>query len=169
MQDVYSCDGAGWGFIVSNSHGTGGWAPPAYGSSFSCQIYAPGFFMVRAAGRNYVAAQRADYSVAGTPAAPVTPGSVILLYGTGFGPTNPTVAAGRVVTTPAPISNLSALTVGIGGVPAQVQWAGITMAGLWQINVAVPSNLPDGDAAVVASILGFHSQDNVFISVRHAP
>ena len=57
------------------------------------QQFAPAFFTI---GGGYVAAQHADYTyvgkpglIAGVTTQPAKPGEMILLYGTGFGPTNP--------------------------------------------------------------------------------
>jgi uncharacterized protein (TIGR03437 family) len=135
------------------------------------QTFAPGFFMYGAANGRYIAAQHANYSIVGPPglypvSTPARPGEVIVLYATGFGPTAPPTPSGQIVTTAAPLVDPSAVTVWVGGIPAQVQFAGITMAGLWQINVRLPDNLPDGDALVAADIGGVRSQDSAFITVR---
>jgi uncharacterized protein (TIGR03437 family) len=56
--------------------------------------------------------------------------------------------------------------VRIGGVQAEdVQWAGISAAGLYQFNVRVPANLPNGDAGVIVEVAGARTQDNVFLTV----
>jgi len=102
----------------------------------------------------------------GVKSTPAKPGEIVVLYGTGFGWTWPAAPAGQLVTTPVPLSNLSRLKVWMGGVEAEVQWAGLVMAGLWQINVKVPENLPDGDAPVVAEIEGQFSQSNAFIAIK---
>ena len=44
--------------------------------------------------------------------------------------------------------------VAIGGETAQVQFAGLTGPGLYQLNVVVPSDMPAGDAAVSATVNG---------------
>ena len=58
------------------------------------------------------------------------------------------------------------VTITVGGTPADVQFAGVSGAGLYQFNVVVPS-VPDGDQKVLASIAGLSSQDNVFVAVAH--
>jgi uncharacterized protein (TIGR03437 family) len=45
----------------------------------------------------------------------------------------------------------------IGGTPATVTFPGVVSPGLNQINVGVPSAVPAGDAAVVASYSGINS------------
>ena len=136
------------------------------------QTFSPGLFMYQAANARYVAAQHADYSIVGPPglypgaSSPAKPGEVIILYTTGFGPTSPPTPSGQVVTTAAPVVNLSAISMTIGGLPAQVQWAGITMAGVWQLNVQVPPGAPTGDAAIVAQIGGKSTQAGAFVTVQ---
>jgi uncharacterized protein (TIGR03437 family) len=136
------------------------------------QTVSPGLFMYQAANARYVAAQHADYSIVGPPglypgaSSPAKPGEVIILYATGFGPTTPPTPSGQVVTSAAPVVNLSAITATIGGLQATVQWAGITMAGVWQLNVQVPAGAATGDAAIVAQIGGKSTQGGAFVTVQ---
>jgi uncharacterized protein (TIGR03437 family) len=58
------------------------------------------------------------------------------------------------------------VTLLIGGAQADVQWAGISGAGLWQINVKVPDTLPDGDALVVAQVGGLQTQGGAYLTVQ---
>lgn len=133
------------------------------------QKFSPSFFLFDPQDRKYIAALiartdgKVDYlgpaSLIGSALAtrPAKPGEIILLYGTGFGPTNPSVPSGMVFNVAAQLTEN--VTVTIGGVTATVQFAGVTGAGLYQFNVVVP-NLPDGDQKVVATIGGLSSQDN---------
>jgi uncharacterized protein (TIGR03437 family) len=133
------------------------------------QQFAPAFFTF--GNGKYVAAQHADYSYIGPPGlfpmgaatTPAKPGEIVLLYATGFGPTNPPIPSDQLVTTPEKLAN--SVQVTIGGVTASVQFAGLTEAGLYQFNVTVPA-LPDGDAAVVAAIGDAQSQAGVPITVQ---
>ena len=126
-----------------------------------------------AAGKKYVAARHADFSVmakagmfSGLTTTPAKPGEVVLLFAVGLGPTNPAVAAGKVPTDIAKIPDT--FTLRIGDVPATVAYAGVSpgSAGLYQFNVTVPDSLPNGDAAVVVEVNGVRSQDNIFITVQ---
>ena len=134
------------------------------------QSLAPGLFLFDAESRRYVASQHAaDYSVVGKVglypgSTPAKPGEIVILYGTGFGPTNPPLPTGRVITQPARLAN--PVRVSISGVQAEVLWAGLSAAGLYQFNVKVPDALPDGDAAVVVDVAGFPTQSNVYITVK---
>jgi len=151
--------------VVTTPQGTGT-------TTTTMQTVSPGLFMYDAANRRYVAAQHADYSIVGPPglypgaSSPAKPGETIILYATGFGPTLPPTPAGQVVASAAPVANLSAVSATIGGQPAQVQWAGITMAGVWQMNVQIPASTPSGDAAIVAQIGGKSTQGGAFVTVQ---
>ncbi len=98
---------------------------------------------------------------------PAQPGEVIQLYATGFGPTTPAVPAGQLVASPAPLSDLTQLRVTIGGVPATVQFAGITFPGEYQINLVVPQ-VPNGDQPILATIGGMSTQSGISITIQNA-
>jgi uncharacterized protein (TIGR03437 family) len=93
----------------------------------------------------------------------VKPGEVILLYGTGFGPTNPPVPSAQLVTTAAVLAN--SVEVTIGGMPASVGHAALVGAGLYQFNVTAP-DVPDGDAPVLAQIGGVQTQKGVLLTIK---
>lgn len=93
---------------------------------------------------------------------PVQPGETLVLYGVGFGPTTPAVLAGQPFAGAAPAS--SAITVTIGGLNAIVGFAGITEAGLYQINVTVP-NAASGDQAVQATVNGVQTSPGPVVAV----
>jgi uncharacterized protein (TIGR03437 family) len=119
---------------------------------------------------SYVAAEHTDYSLVGAanliPGAtttPAQPGSTILLYGIGFGPATPAQPTGQLVSTAAPLANPVQIT--IGGQTAAVSFAGLVESGLYQFDVVVP-NLPNGDAAVVATIGGVSTQTGVLVTVH---
>ncbi len=83
---------------------------------------------------------------------PVKAGEVLVLYGVGFGPTKPAVPAGSAFAGAAPTTN--PVTITIGGVNAQVAFAGITGAGLYQFNIVVPVTNRVGDVAIQATVAG---------------
>jgi len=136
------------------------------------QSFAPGFFLFDPQGRKFLAAVHADGTFLGpenlfqgATTRPATPGETILLFGTGFGPTDPVVPAGQVVAQAAPLAN--PMTIRFGNVQANVTFAGLASgaAGLYQFNVVVP-DLPDGDIPVVAEVGGVRTQDGAFITIR---
>ncbi|MGO9095800.1 MAG: hypothetical protein ACLQGV_11300 [Bryobacteraceae bacterium] len=147
-------------------------------ASFSVllQTYSPAFFTFTAPNQKYIAAICAleagsfDYLApagafgTGVSSRPAQPGETVALFGTGFGPTSPAPPAGQVLTAVYPAA--TRMTVLIGGVNAPVVWAGQTEAGLYQLNVTVPSFLPNGDASVVATVGGIQSQPGLFIPVQ---
>jgi uncharacterized protein (TIGR03437 family) len=94
---------------------------------------------------------------------PVKAGETLLLYGVGFGPTNPTVPAGAVFSGAAACVTLPQVT--IGGVAATVSFAGIVEAGLYQFNIVVP-NAGAGDRLLQAIAGGITTPANVFITLQ---
>jgi uncharacterized protein (TIGR03437 family) len=134
------------------------------------QQYAPGLF---AAGK-YAAAVHTDgayvaptgYFGSAVASRPAAPGEVILLFGTGFGPTTPAVPAGQVVGSAAPLTDPTQLRLTIGGVMAAVPFAGIVAAGEYQLNVVVPA-VGDGDQLVVATVAGVTTQAGLSIAVKN--
>ena len=130
----------------------------------------PAFFMFDPEGRKYVAAVHADGVYLGKPnlfagleTRPAKPGESVLLFGTGFGETDPPVPPGELVGQPARLSRPVAIRV--GGVPAAVAFAGLVSSGLYQFNITVPE-VPDGDHAVVAEIAGFRTQPQAYITFQ---
>jgi uncharacterized protein (TIGR03437 family) len=132
--------------------------------------FAPAFFTI--GGGAYVAAQHAaDYSlvgatnlIPGVTSTPAKPGETILIYGTGFGPANPPLPTNQLVTTAEPLANSVQIT--IGGVAAPAIVAYLVGPGLYQFNVTLPLNLPNGDAAVLAMVGGVSSQTGVSVTVQ---
>ena len=130
---------------------------------------APAFFLFQ--GTNYVAATHPDGTYVGKPGlitgsrfAPAKPGDIISLWGTGFGPTNPSLPAAKLVTNAASLAN--PVIIMIGGQQAKVSFAGRSGSGLDQFNVTVPATLGDGDRTLVASIGGLQTQAGIFITVQ---
>jgi len=94
---------------------------------------------------------------------PAKPGETIVLYGTGFGATSPAYPSGQMITQAYPLATVP--TVTIGGIAATVAFAGLTEAGLYQINVMVPASTPNGDMPVVATINGASTQAGAIVTV----
>jgi uncharacterized protein (TIGR03437 family) len=74
------------------------------------------------------------------------------LYATGLGQTNPPYPAGQVLPWAYPIADLSQVQLLFGTQPAKVMWAGMTFAGVFQINVQVPVGVATGEQPVVLTI-----------------
>ena len=93
----------------------------------------------------------------------IGPGDTLSLYGTGFGATSASLTGGLVFTGAYPTTEK--VTVTVGGMPAEVSWAGLVAPGLYQINVTIPAALADGDQAVIASVAGSSSQSGALVKV----
>lgn len=92
------------------------------------------------------------------PAHPAAAGHAIEVYGTGLGMTIPMVAAGQ----PSPLIPLAVVPgveMNIGGVPAQVLFAGLTpgLAGVYQVNAIVPAGLKPGNYVLQWKVAGVTS------------
>lgn len=96
---------------------------------------------------------------------PAKTGDVILLFGTGFGSTDPAVPPGQIFSGAAPLANPGQLTIRIGDTRAEVQFVGLVGAGLYQFNVTVP-RLAAGDHAVIAEIAGVSTQTGKYVTVE---
>jgi uncharacterized protein (TIGR03437 family) len=82
----------------------------------------------------------------------------------GLGPTTPAVPAGQVVSGAAPTT--SSVSLFIGNVSVIPTFAGLTEAGLYQINVFVPAGLGTGDVSLIASVGGVKTPSTVVISLQ---
>jgi uncharacterized protein (TIGR03437 family) len=79
---------------------------------------------------------------------PATAGDVLVIYCTGLGETNPRAVAGFPIPVQPESIVVDPVTATLGGVSAPVQFAGATsgFVGLYQVNVAVPSGIPQSSA-----------------------
>ena len=134
------------------------------------QPLAPAFFTIDN-GKYAAALHNTGYTYVGASslfagATPAKPGEIILLYGTGFGPTDPASPTGQEPTATVPLP-ANSVRITIGGMAATIDFAGLIpgAAGLYQFDVVVPS-LPSGDAAVVATIGGVPTQTGVSITIQ---
>jgi len=155
----------------------------AYGSSATVEMQlakeAPAFFTFYPDDDRYIAA---EIEIAGSPVsyeylAPpdylgesiasraAKPGDTIILFGTGFGPTNPAVDPEYTFSGTAGTAN--PITVTIGGQTASVSFAGISGApGLYQLSVVVPQ-VANGDQLVVATTAdGVATTQKAYVAVQ---
>jgi uncharacterized protein (TIGR03437 family) len=88
----------------------------------------------------------------GYPTVAAKAGDIVELFGVGFGPTNPTVPAGAAYVGSAPTTN--PVTLSIGNKSVSPSFAGETSAGLYQLNVTIPTGLGSGDVSLQASVGG---------------
>ncbi len=127
--------------------------------------FAPALFVYAP---HYPAAVHSDGTPLGPPkllpgvlTLPALPGETILLFGTGFGPSDPAIPAGRVPSPAEPLAQSVTVTIGGRLVPVQ---SFLVFPGLYQFNVTVP-DLPDGDATLTLSIVGSQTQDGLLLSI----
>jgi uncharacterized protein (TIGR03437 family) len=94
------------------------------------------------------------------------PGETIILWGTGFGVTNPAAPDGQVV--PPGAHTLSGVGVTVGGQPVTVLGAALAsgLAGVYQIAIQLPASLANGDYTIVATVSGTQSISSVVMTVH---
>ncbi|MGC8792654.1 MAG: choice-of-anchor V domain-containing protein [Bryobacteraceae bacterium] len=126
------------------------------------ETFSPAFFLFP--NSKNIAARHADDSIlaessvvpGGTPA---SPGEWVVLYGTGFGPTEPVYQAGEIPDRLAPLKE--PFSISIGGIvlpPDHIYYAGLAtgnISGLYQFNVRVPESVPSGNVPVQVRIAGY--------------
>jgi len=136
--------------------------------SVTAQVLAPALFLNGSNGA-FVAALHANNSVVGPTsianATPATPGETIVMFGTGFGVTNPQAVSGGIVTTPAPLLLTPAIL--FDNVPGRVVFAGLIATGVYQFNVVVPAGVSEGNIPVVASTGGYSTPPLLMTAVRN--
>ena len=74
------------------------------------------------------------------------------MYATGLGQTTPAYPVGQVISGAFPITDLSQVQVLFGSRAAKVLFAGMTLAGVFQINVQVPDGIAAGEVPVVLKV-----------------
>jgi uncharacterized protein (TIGR03437 family) len=91
-------------------------------------------------------------------------GDTVELFAVGLGPTNPVVLAGQVFSSAAATTTPVNLLVNkVNVIPT---FAGLSSAGLYQINLTVPAGLGTGDVSLVATVGGVQTPSNVVISLQ---
>jgi uncharacterized protein (TIGR03437 family) len=130
-----------------------------------CQSLTPALFNYGT--QHYASATHLDGTIVGVipGTVPAQSGSIITLWGTGFGQTTP-------------LTNSTSFNAGVGGglltapvvilvnnTPATVLYAGLVGVGLYQFNIQLPDGLANGDYPVAIQISGT-TTDQVMIPVR---
>lgn len=99
---------------------------------------------------------------------PAVQGSIITVYATGLGTTNPTYPAGQIPpSTPLYVTNTST-SASIGGTAADVLFAGLApgFPGAYQLNIKVPTGIGSGFQLMLIWNGGGVSQDNLSIPIK---
>jgi uncharacterized protein (TIGR03437 family) len=100
----------------------------------------------------------------GYPTVAAKAGDTIELFAVGLGPTNPAVPAGQAYSSAAPTTYPVNLLINkLSAIPA---FAGLSSAGLYQINLTVPAGLGTGEVPLVATVGGVQTPPAVVISLQ---
>lgn len=124
------------------------------GVTLTVSSVSPALFADNSSGTGAGVILNQDYSV-NSIQNPAPSGSIIVLYGTGFGQVNPTTPDGRPASGPAP--TVLPVSASIAGVAAQVLYAGAApglVAGVIQINVRLPAGVNLNPAALISLTVG---------------
>ena len=115
----------------------------------------PGLFTVNSSGGGQAAALNQDSSI-NSPSNPAAAGSVIVLYLTGAGATNPPSVTGSLNDFPLP-QLVETVQVSINFADAVVEFAGPApglISGVVQVNARIPADTPSGQVWVAVNIGG---------------
>ncbi len=128
----------------------------------------PGLFSANSSGRGLGAIQNQDLSY-NNAANPAAKGTIVVLYGTGEGQTNPAGVDGQLALTVFPKPVLPVF-VSFGGrrVDSLEYWGALpgVVAGVLQINVRLPEDSPSGDVPVTVTVGTATSQSGLTVAVR---
>jgi len=127
---------------------------------------APAIFTQSSTGYGQGAILNQDYAT-NSASNPASRGSIIMLYGTGFGRLDPQPADGQIAEQPA-VTRLG-VTASIGGVPAEVTYAGAApglIAGVVQVNLRMPADTVQSLSAPVSLMIGTAVTPSVTVSIR---
>jgi uncharacterized protein (TIGR03437 family) len=126
------------------------------------QAAAPAFFM--GPGNNVSASLLPSFTPV-TAASPAHSGDLVVLWGTGFGVTNPSMPFGTVVSGAPATATLPIVTVGGAQVPVVSSVLTTGTVGLYQITIQLPANVPTGTPTVQASIGGATTQSGATLFI----
>jgi uncharacterized protein (TIGR03437 family) len=130
---------------------------------------APSVFSVDFTGSGQGAILNQDGVTVNSFAKPAEKGSVISIYATGEGQTQPGGLDGRLAAggnLPRPVKPVQVL---VNGQPADVSYAGAApgqVAGLFQVNVRIPLDAPSGDVPVEVRVGDARSQPGITVAVK---
>jgi uncharacterized protein (TIGR03437 family) len=140
------------------------------------QAIAPGLFTIAqvkasdGTSYSYPAAVHLDGTLVGRPSVlqgsrPATGGEIILVFGTGFGPSNPPQPSGMLI--PSTLLN-SLVTFTLSGNQTLPQAAALISPGLYQFNVLVPTGLKSGTDYLlqIGFLGGAQSQQGVYLPIN---
>ncbi len=98
---------------------------------------------------------------------PAYPGEIVVIYTTGLGLTTPSVPSGALAPGAAQVTGLSVTLDNSPLDPSAIQYAGVVpgSAGLYQLNLALPSTVSPGDHPITMTINGSTSPASAYLTV----
>jgi uncharacterized protein (TIGR03437 family) len=155
---------------VANANGT------SDGYALQVNPTQPGFLAPPAftiGGKQYVAALFPDAqtfalptsAIPGVPSRPAKSGDVLTIYGIGFGPVNPAIPAGTVVTQSNSLA--TQISVSFGSTSANLTYYGLvpSFTGLYQFNVVVPAVAANNALPISFTLGGLKGSQTLYIAV----
>lgn len=127
---------------------------------------APGIFTAGQNGRGQGAILNEDNTV-NSAASAARRGSIVQVYATGEGLTQPPAVTGSV--TAGIVTPVGKVSATVGEIPAEVVFAGAApqaVAGLFQVNLRIPQNALAGSNTLSISVGGISSQTGVTVAVK---
>ena len=127
----------------------------------------PAIFSINQQGTGQGAILNQDFS-ANSSTDPAARGSVVQVFATGLGATNPAVPSGQAAPAQPPANVVSLPQVQIGGQNAAVDFAGLApgFVGLYQVNVIVPVGVQPGAAVSLVLRADGVPSNTVTVAVR---
>ena len=160
----YGVAGSGTASVVMKT--TGGQTTPAFSIPVAATV--PGVFAVNGGGTGAAVVLNQDGTLnSATNAA--AKGSVVVLFATGEGQTDPAGQDGLVLNTDVFRQPVLPVSLTIGGVTAQVFYAGSApggLSGMMEVEALVPATAASGADSVVLTVGTVNSQANVTLSVK---
>ena len=136
-------------------------------ASLAAAPVAPAAFTLSGTGIGPGAVLNQDYSL-NSVANPAAAGSIIMIYGTGFGALDPPAVDGQAPGAAA--ATVLPVTAAIADIPAEVTYAGAApglVAGIVQINVRIPGGLAHNPATSVSLKIGSaFTQSGVTVAIQ---
>ena len=128
----------------------------------------PGVFTANSSGTGQGSIVNQDGTV-NSPSNPAAIGSIVSVFATGEGQTNPTGIDGKVNSSPPPQPTTQPVTATVGNVSATVSYAGGTsglVSGVLQVNIQLPQGVSGSAVPIAIAIGGITSQGNVTVAIH---
>jgi len=137
------------------------------GVTFNVVATSPGIYTLNQSGTGPGAILNQDLLTVPTPSTPAPKGSAVSVYMTGEGLTIGNADGVIATSLKSPVANVTAT---VGGVPAQVLYAGTSpgiVNGVMQVNVLIPAGAPSGNAVPIVITVGAAStQSGVTLAIQ---